>query len=154
MGLPNRVPEFIDLPTPDPVKAMVALASAGWTNAELASFFGMSPDQFKDMLNRVEGLRDTLDEARDEPNRKVEGALFRKALGFRSKEITKEDGKPVKVVIKEVSPDAVACIFWLKNREPKRWRDVIEHSFSLRDRMDRAYTELRTDKQKVIVETN
>ncbi|MGE5483158.1 MAG: hypothetical protein ACM3VX_09720, partial [Bacteroidota bacterium] len=31
----------------------------------------------------------------------------------------------VKRTKKHVPPDVTACIFWLKNREPERWRDVV-----------------------------
>jgi hypothetical protein len=36
--------------------------------------------------------------------------------------------KPVLVPYQEhIPPDVTACIFWLKNRRPKEWRDVQNH---------------------------
>ena len=36
-----------------------------------------------------------------------------------------KDGKITKVPYTEhVPPDVTACIYWLKNRRPDRWRDV------------------------------
>jgi hypothetical protein len=32
----------------------------------------------------------------------------------------------VKRVIKSQAPDVTAQIFWLKNRQPKEWRDKVE----------------------------
>ncbi len=43
-----------------------------------------------------------------------------------------------KKVIKQVSPDVTAQIFWLKNRRPDRWRDKqdIEHSGGVDNKLD------------------
>lgn len=59
----------------------------------------------------------------------VEDALYRRACGYRYEEETKErevsanEKKTVKVVIKEVPPDSTACMFYLMNRAPDRWAD-------------------------------
>jgi len=63
----------------------------------------------------------------------VENALLKRALGGKYKETIKEmrDGKQhVKIVEREVPPDTVAAIFWLKNRKPKDWRDKRETELS------------------------
>ncbi len=60
----------------------------------------------------------------------VEKALYKRAKGFSYYEITKEPDeenpekeKIVKKQKKTVIPDVSACIFWLKNRLPDKWRD-------------------------------
>lgn len=59
----------------------------------------------------------------------VEDALFRRAVGYRYEEETKEkevgttEKKTIKVVVKEVVPDSTACMFYLMNRCPERWAD-------------------------------
>jgi hypothetical protein len=64
----------------------------------------------------------------------VENALLKRAKGYITTEkiITQNpDGtKTIQVKEKEVPPDTTACIFWLKNRKPREWRDKqeIEHS--------------------------
>jgi len=80
-----------------------------------------------------------LNDAKEDPNHRVEQSLFKRALGYQTKEIVHKDGKPVQVTIKEYAPDPVSCIFWLKNRSPKRWRDVVEMKHTLADRMSRAH---------------
>lgn len=71
------------------------------------------------------------------PADEVEAALLRRALGFQQQEIYSEDmidrksGEILetakrKVVTKEVPPDVRALLFWLKNRQPERWRDRID----------------------------
>ena len=60
----------------------------------------------------------------------VENALFKRAIGYKYKEVIKEvkeiDGKKttyVKEVIKEMPGDVTAQIFWLKNRKSNKWKD-------------------------------
>jgi hypothetical protein len=120
-------------------KLVLVLAKAGLINDEIAVSIGMTPRQFDYLLEKYPDFREILNEAKEEPNHKVEQALFRRALGYTVKETVAKAGKPVQVTLKEIAPSELACIFWLKNRSPKRWRDVIEHKHSLRDRMDRAH---------------
>jgi len=54
----------------------------------------------------------------------VESGLLKRATGYECDEITTVRGKGVKVVIKLMAPDVAASIFWLKNRNPRRWRDA------------------------------
>lgn len=69
----------------------------------------------------------------------IENALRDRALGYEYEEVTEEYFfnknkekiiKGQKVVKKKVLPDTTAQIFWLKNRQPEKWRDRkhTEHS--------------------------
>jgi hypothetical protein len=144
--------KFDELPNLDPEVVMVMLAKAGYINEDIADSFGMSMGQFNRLLRINPDLKDKLDAAKNDPNSKVEGALFKRALGYKIQEVVKENGKPIKVVLKEIAPDPVSCIFWLKNRDPKRWRDVLEHKFTLRDRMDRAHDAISSPRTKELKE--
>lgn len=57
----------------------------------------------------------------------VEDALLKRALGYQYTETeirTDEQGRTMeKTVTRQVVPDVTAQIFWLKNRQPERWRD-------------------------------
>ena len=53
----------------------------------------------------------------------VEAALLKRALGYECTERTYVGQRLKKRVIKEIAPDVTAQIFWLKNRDPVRWRD-------------------------------
>ena len=62
----------------------------------------------------------------------VEDALFKRAVGYQYVETRVEDTTKSKGVItttKEIAPDVAACIFFLSNRRPKRWRNrqEVEH---------------------------
>ena len=123
----------------DAANLVLTMAKAGLTNDEIAVAIGMTPSKFRHMLDKYPDFRDLLNEAKEDPNYKVEQSLFKRALGYQVKEIVQKAGKPVQVTIKEFAPDPVSCIFWLKNRSPKRWRDVIEMRHTLADRMGRAH---------------
>lgn len=62
---------------------------------------------------------------------KVERALAQRAIGYsvdcEEVKVTK-DGDIIRYPVrKHFAPDVTACIFWLKNRQPKQWRDVQSH---------------------------
>lgn len=124
------------LPTvSDPLEMLGKLVRLGLTNKELAEFYGVSETTFRDFMARNDEIRILVEVERSRPNHLVEQALFKRAVGYHSKELTFQDGRPTKFVIKEVFPDVTAQIFYLKNRVPERWRDSIEHKHTLRDRM-------------------
>ena len=131
------------LPSLSTEQLLQRLGQLGLVNEEIASVFGVTIDKFQEVLFFNPQLHDILNDAKEHPNRKVEASLFKRALGYSIKEIHKVEGKPVKVVIKEIAPDVLAEIFWLKNRDPKRWRDTLEVRHTLRDRMSHAHDALR-----------
>ena len=72
-------------------------------------------------------------------DQEVEQSLFKRAKGFNAKfkrHMTVNDGRDagshIEEVIDEVvfAPDPTSCIFWLKNRQPRAWRDKIDHQIS------------------------
>jgi hypothetical protein len=54
--------------------------------------------------------------------RMVVPALLKRALGYEYNEVTIGGEHGGKTVTKHVPPDVTACIFWLCNRNPQRWR--------------------------------
>lgn len=103
-------------------------ARDGLTNNQIAHNIGIIPNTFYTWIKRFKELEYTLKKSKDVVDRKVENALFKRALGYDYEEETKmvsESGKKsIKIVKKHVPPDVTAIIFWLKNRKPKQWRDV------------------------------
>lgn len=67
----------------------------------------------------------------------VSKRLYSRALGYSHKAtkifLRAGDSEPTLVEYTEhYPPDTTACIFWLKNRQPRKWRDrqEIEHDIS------------------------
>lgn len=59
----------------------------------------------------------------------VESSLLKRAMGFKQTEITykevlyKDEIKVLKsTVVKEIAPDVSACIIWMTNRRPDKWK--------------------------------
>lgn len=111
-----------------------SLARCGLTVEEIAGEIGVAKSTLCKWVNENEELSDALKEGRSYADAKVEDSLYSRAMGTKVTEkktiVSSSDGaqKPVRieVVEKEVPPDVTACIYWLKNRQPGKWRDRIE----------------------------
>lgn len=79
-------------------------------------------------------LSDALNEGRSFADSKVVDGLYQRAMGMKVTDkktiLSTKDGQTqparIEIVEKQLPPDPTACIFWLKNRQPKRWRDKPE----------------------------
>ena len=65
----------------------------------------------------------------------VEASLWKRANGYQYQEVTRETVGNVlvitKVVTKEVVPDVGAIAFWLKNRQPDKWKERNSNTLEL-----------------------
>lgn len=122
--------------TPDGLLLIKGWARDGLTDEEIAKKIGISKQTFYDWQKKFPDFTDSIKKNKELADREVEQALFRKAIGYRVKEVTRErEFNPVtrkkelvvvKEIEKEVAPDTTAQIFWLKNRKPNEWRDKRE----------------------------
>lgn len=111
--------------TPQLVKWM---ARGGLTEVEIAAELGINPSTLTRWKQRHPELVEALKESRDFVDSLVEDALLKRALGYEYEEvkmIVTQDGKTRRIekTKKVVLPDVTAQIFWLKNRQPEKWRD-------------------------------
>jgi len=110
---------------------LAALAKAGKTDEELAASMGWSRATLHARLADAPALLvSEIREAKAVADDRVQRSLFDRACGWScDEERTLPDGRIV-TVKRRYPPDTTACIFWLKNRRPKEWRDrqEIEHS--------------------------
>src|SRR5690606_25933325 len=77
---------------------------------------------------------ESLKKGKDEADALVASSLFRRALGYNhpDTDIKMFRGKIITTkVTKYYPPDTTAAIFWLKNRQPEKWRDKQEIKHSL-----------------------
>jgi hypothetical protein len=101
----------------------------GATDKQLADFFKVAEStinlwklrqpEFLAMLNKGKLIADA----------QVAEALYKMAIGYSHPEthIAYHHGKVIKIeIIKRYPPNTKACIFWLKNRQPKLWGERIE----------------------------
>lgn len=115
------------------------LAREGFTDRNIAKILLISESTLNLWKLEHPEFSESLKKGKDEfDSAEVEYCLLKRACGYKYTETTKEiapvvslkTGKPflriTKKVIKEVAPDVTAQIFWLKNRQPERWRDKSE----------------------------
>lgn len=115
-------------------------ARDGLNDEQIAEKLRISKDTFYRYKKEHSDFSDSLKKGKEIVDYEVENALLKRALGYEYTEITREERYNrdtqeyemvvTKEVIKQVSPDTTAQIFWLKNRKPKEWREKheIEHS--------------------------
>jgi len=76
-------------------------AQEGLTEEQIGERLGVSRQTINTWKNQHPEFLDAIRTSKDEADAQIEKSLFKKALGG----------------------DTTACIFWLKNRQPGKWRD-------------------------------
>lgn len=106
----------------------------GLTDEQIFKNLGISRDTFYKYKEKYSDFSDALKKGKEVADIEVENALFKRAIGYTYKEVTKEvkdiDGKKstfIKEVTKVVPGDVAAQIFWLKNRKSNNWKDKREN---------------------------
>ena len=102
------------------------MARDGLTQQQIANNLGISIDTLIENKKKYSEFNDALKKGKEVIDFEVENALLKRALGYKYDEVTYENGVETKRVTKEVQPDTTAQIFWLKNRQVKKWRDKVE----------------------------
>lgn len=125
-------------------------ARSGLTDEQIAHNMGISRETLYQWKRKYSDIADTLKNNKEIADIAVENALYKRAIGYSYTETTKEDGKVIKTVEKEVVPDTTAQIFWLKNRQPERWRDKHEVQHSGRIESN-PFAQLSTDELRAII---
>lgn len=116
--------KYHDWITPEGLIKIEGWAKDGLTDKQIAEEkIGITERAFTDWKSRFPELVGALKQGKEVADRLVENALYKRAVGYRYEEVTYENGKEIKRVVKEALPDVTAQIFWLKNRKPKEWRD-------------------------------
>lgn len=114
--------------TDEGLEIIAGWARRGLTDADISHNIGISVRTLIDWKRKYPAINACLKNSKDLADTIVENALFRKATGYKTKEVSYKadsDGNlvPVSAVEKDVPPDTTAQIFWLKNRRPDLWRD-------------------------------
>lgn len=105
------------------------LANKGWSDVEMADFFGVDESTWTRWKQKHPDFRTSLKDWKTEADSRVERSLYERAMGYTHKEdkIFNNNGEPLVVPTeKHYPPDATSAIFWLKNRKPDEWRDKKE----------------------------
>jgi hypothetical protein len=112
-----------------------ALAFEGYTDEDICKRLDppVSVATLSRWKNEHPEFREALNDGKAIVDARVEDSLLQRAVGYtctdtRLEAKADEYGKPQKGgrVIKttrQLPPDVAACIYWLKNRKPSKWRD-------------------------------
>ena len=100
-----------------------SLAITGKTEPQIAAAMGISLSTLKKWKSIYPDFSTAINDTKESADAHVVKSLYQRACGYTAYEdkVTK-DGDVVSCRV-EIAPDVAACIFWLKNREPKTWRD-------------------------------
>ncbi len=112
------------------------LAEKGFTDKEMSEVLGITQRTFNNWKKANPEFFHTLKIAKDMADRKVERSLYERACGYSHEEdkIFNDSGKALIVeTVKHYPPDPTSGIFWLKNRQPDKWRDKLDHEHTGKD---------------------
>lgn len=129
--------------TEDNLKRIGSWARDGLSNIQIANNIGISEKTLYEWSSKYSEFREALSKNKEIVDIEVENALYKKALGYNEKilktfkvreVIYGDSGKKIKETEKLVTgydeihipADTTAQIFWLKNRQPNKWREKQE----------------------------
>lgn len=114
-----------------------------YTKSEIAERIGISPGTLTKWTQTYPEIAQAIEKGAEIIDYKVENALLKSALGFTTKEIKVTVGKQKKTggtfeitketTIREVAPNVTACLAWLNNRRPDKWRRNRDKEISIND---------------------
>lgn len=107
----------------------------GATDEQLADFFNVAKSTINLWKQKQPKFLDALKRGKVVADANVASSLYRRGIGYSCSEtkVALHEGKFLTVEVeKHYPPDTTACIFWLKNRQPDKWRDKIEVNASVK----------------------
>ncbi|WP_313094215.1 hypothetical protein [Empedobacter sp.] len=111
------------------------LCLLGATDVELADFFGVVESTINKWKLDFPSFSESIKKGKEYADANVANKLYNRALGYEHKEdkIFNDQGVPLIVpTVKHYPPDTTAAIFWLKNRQPAKWREKQEVETTLK----------------------
>lgn len=117
-------------------------ALLGATDAEMADFFGVSEQTLNTWKKKYPEFLESLKKGKAVADANVASRLYSRAIGYDAKatKFATNEGKITDKVeyIEHYPPDTTAAIFWLKNRQPDKWRDKkeVENQVKLSDELE------------------
>jgi transposase-like protein len=118
-------------------KTAYSMCLLGATDKELANCFEVSEQTINVWKNKHEEFNLALKQGKIEADSIVAQKLYHRAIGYEHPEIITASYQgqitDTMTVTKHYAPDPTAAIFWLKNRQPDKWRDKQELDLGNKD---------------------
>jgi hypothetical protein len=136
-------------------RAAQRLAYLGATDRDLAAAFNTTITNIERWKWKHPDFGGALKVGKDEANERMGRSLYQRGVGYSydAVKIFMPAGakKPVYApYVEHMPPDPTSMIFWLKNRDPARWRDAwqVEHSLGKYVISDKPMTEEQWTKER------
>lgn len=143
------------------VEQATKLCNLGATDEQLAEFFQVDSDTIDNWKISHPDFFRAINTAKENWDFAIERTLFQKARGFhyKAEKVMQYEGEVIHAQYKEYCPpDTASIIFWLKNRQRARWRDVQDHNSThevivhLDDKLDKIIARRALDAQIIDIE--
>lgn len=124
------------------------LCLLGATNKDLADFFDVANSTIDKWIAQHDKFSGAIKKGRQIADAEVADRLFKRATGYTHKavKIMQYEGTPLVVpYVEHYAPDTAAAIFWLKNRQPDKWRDKQHHEHEGKLTLEQLVAASRTD---------
>ncbi len=108
------------------VQKAYKLAQIGLTDVEIAAALDTTETTLNNWKTAHPEFAESLYKGKLGSDAKVANRLYKRATGW-----------------KDAAPDTTACIFWLKNRQPRYWRDKIDVEHGVSDELSELLGNLR-----------
>lgn len=110
-----------------PRQIIKKLCELGATDKDLAEAFEVTPRTIENWKVQDPEFFQTLKDWKLVADSKVERSLYNRANGFTRTVQRLDKNGDARDLKEEMPPDPTSMIFWLKNRQPEKWRDKQEH---------------------------
>lgn len=105
------------------------LCLLGADDKRIADFFDVAESTLNNWKIEYPEFMESLKAGKEGADAAIAASLYHRAKGYSHEavKIFNDQGRPLEVPYTEhYPPDTTAAIFWLKNRQPKQWRDKQE----------------------------
>ncbi len=107
------------------------LCLLGHTDVELAKFFDVAESTINLWKLEHPSFSESLKNGKEVADANVAASLYNRAMGYKHPDVDIKmfEGNIIETeYTKHYPPDPTSAIFWLKNRQPKKWRDKQDHN--------------------------
>lgn len=114
-------------------KEAYKLALLGATDKQMADFFEVSEVTLNAWKKEQPDFLKSLKDGKENADYEIAKSLYHRAKGYSHPDVDIKmfNGEIIETpLIKHYPPDTTACIFWLKNRQAKAWRDRVLDEYS------------------------
>lgn len=123
---PGGRPTLYDESYPEQARKLCMLLGA--TDADLARFFDVCESTIDNWKNAHPEFLGAIKAGKEVADANVVDRLYQRAMGYEHDAVkivadAKTGADHVVPYVERYPPDTTAAIFWLKNRQPARWRD-------------------------------